>query len=1688
MGNFRLSFKRKNVSLASLSLNATENMMQDPLFTIYRHAFETNGSAYGDEQGSFRGQPSGAYGDTIVIDLFDRKVQYLQTEAVLVVNVWMAVVHELYEVLRTCRLHHNVNASMIALDGVAALWIGADQGFGSSKLGHLLYRLTEIAGERFGQDNEETWVNTGIVKMLNSIQIHLSVGLNCSPEAESTILRDDIYRLVDLMTIPLIQNLIHHVLTEEGNEFVDLYLSAVMPRVSACDVNLANEIYLDSTGLLTEDQKETWVESLQKAYSCFRLTCEDIGTYVSNETFPVCSQGQQPTVLAGYVTSSPDARILSYIDRDLVQLEIFLQSEANEAAFDLYRYGYNAPHSLQDLALNIVIPKPLHSLFDLYQGYYQSESNTFIDDEIQMVLRSEGDFKNASKAQTAEIIVGLVQYEITYLSVASSLQAAVEECWASMDDPATKYWDMGAAFFIGSIEGNRRAGKHGGRLLYGSSKRLCHTFKTCEKNGENSQANNMIIDALSHGKEYILNEECHSAGVVLQEQIIPALQVPLIQGALAYGAAADGLSSGSGDRSLGTAHAFSRGILPLVHQARQESALVIDRNLRYSYNATPVVDGLLEVAQAFHLALPAMDAKCEYIGTLKSAFLEDLCQSQANSSTSPAEIALSQVNSTAPPAEIAFGRYNFSSPETADQFASIALDVRDMNQATSVNDTKNIYENGLNAFRSSNDREYIAITLASFSTEAANFMCEDPMFNFFKYALYDDSSFDDENEATFTYANEIVQEALLNAENKELAAESSVILNVWMMIAHQLYNVVRTCEGRGNAKLHVDSAVALWIGKDQSEGKFSGGWLLYSVAQTASMQFGHNETESAVNSQLMKQFNELQSAADTCIEDPEVHLDIRIRVNDILRLLSIPLLQRLLTGISSGNSWQVELYAAAVIPQSVGCSPEVHSELGAVLYAGFSKDKMNDEVVRNLAVFMRCMRISCQDLEYSEQANSELKLLVSGICENLDVKSNETNLIGYSPNIDVQETARIDLDILQIGIFMRTRAYVAALDLYQSGQNSFERAVTKEGSSGKLVMSLQRLATLPEQTGVGHLSLFSEFYGTSSYADEIIMHCLDRTGLFRSGSRLQLADSVASTLQAMVSYIAVTWNLEQSLQTCKERKRSGAIDYWSTGIAFFVGSIDSSAPDGGYLLHSLGVEQCSRFNTCDGNGDSVANTALFELLEKGKEFLGKAQCSQAQELLHSEILPLLQVPLVQSTLYNSILDDTSEDDASGKQSAIGHIFAQSILPVVDEANTQSGLTIAEVFHSPLEPITTPYDAEAVFDAFKYALPKMNIDCHLLGQAVDRPDLSLCFEFDLPASVENHANIALDVAEMSKALMDGQNDLAQNIYIYGKNSHQSVEVNREQSLRSLQSFSTEKTSGMLEEPIFNLFLNSYSSGRDGPKFQESLSYADRFVQEALMTSSDSPDTIAAEAAVALNVWMYLSHMLHNALAYCSDNVTEGGNITHVIDEAAAYWIGDAKVGMDGQRGHLLYALADEMDGHFESSEENVLSVNQHILTLFAEAKHQLFEKDACSVDSDTLSELHSTVNEIHSQMMIPLVQGLIHSLKTDDRDRVRLYAYSLVPLIAVCNPAEYEYWQAVLLKAKYNVADSATIVDRIYGVLPCLGLRCSQVGVHFSEMVDKEMRSQCAESSKSTSYAGYRPADEFLEVRSSSLQP
>lgn len=277
-------------TLASLSQNAGRAMAANPLYESFVYTFQVIGfEEEGEPMGIFDDMPAEQYANTIVMDLFDINKPNLEAEAALVMNLWMAVVHELCEAARTCNLRtsEDNDSGARSLDRAAAFWIGLDQQHGDSETGSLLYNLAEQVGERFGQegDDGETEVNRRIIDLMNDIKTNIINTNMCAQGSTGYVeFRSLVNQIIRYMTVLLIQQLICH-LAESKDEpsdraFISLYTLSFLPRVHTCD-SILYKTLLHSLVLNAFDSNPNRfiTTHLQRAYSCLGISCEDVGSY-----------------------------------------------------------------------------------------------------------------------------------------------------------------------------------------------------------------------------------------------------------------------------------------------------------------------------------------------------------------------------------------------------------------------------------------------------------------------------------------------------------------------------------------------------------------------------------------------------------------------------------------------------------------------------------------------------------------------------------------------------------------------------------------------------------------------------------------------------------------------------------------------------------------------------------------------------------------------------------------------------------------------------------------------------------------------------------------------------------------------------------------------------------------------------------------------------------------------------------------------------------------------------------------------------------------------------------------------------------------------------------------------------------------------------------------------------------------
>lgn len=167
---------------------------------------------------------------------------------------------------------------------------------------------------------------------------------------------------------------------------------------------------------------------------------------------------------------------------------------------------------------------------------------------------------------------------------------------------------------------------------------------------------------------------------------------------------------------------------------------------------------------------------------------------------------------------LAWGRYAFWDFNVAENVSRFSLDIKGMSTAVSLEEARVVYESGgsvvSNGLFGSNNLAAIT-TLQGLSEYAPAIMSNDVMYNFYRYASYQDNDgvFDtnfEGNVRPWFYGDIVVRLAMDEnyGASAPLAAQAATVMNVWMMAA------VRQCKNDNgnnnyNAVGFIDSAVAM---------------------------------------------------------------------------------------------------------------------------------------------------------------------------------------------------------------------------------------------------------------------------------------------------------------------------------------------------------------------------------------------------------------------------------------------------------------------------------------------------------------------------------------------------------------------------------------------------------------------------------------------------------------------------------------------------------------------------------------------------------------------------------------------------------------------------------------------------------------------------------------------------------------
>ena len=214
------------ISLQCLSMGVQKEFIlrTNPLFVIYIYGLWSSdfGSSDPDEGSNklFFDADVLHYGETLVNEELNKSSGYdgkFTVETIQLVNMWMAMITEMYRAAGLCRDGAGDVLDFNPVDFAAALWFGTAQDADSSADGSSLYAWAQRAAMDFV--DQSISVTDEVNSRLTLLQTTYSDCRDSSGEEskkEGIEMKHMVDEITWLLTVPLVQHFIHHLAIEVG--------------------------------------------------------------------------------------------------------------------------------------------------------------------------------------------------------------------------------------------------------------------------------------------------------------------------------------------------------------------------------------------------------------------------------------------------------------------------------------------------------------------------------------------------------------------------------------------------------------------------------------------------------------------------------------------------------------------------------------------------------------------------------------------------------------------------------------------------------------------------------------------------------------------------------------------------------------------------------------------------------------------------------------------------------------------------------------------------------------------------------------------------------------------------------------------------------------------------------------------------------------------------------------------------------------------------------------------------------------------------------------------------------------------------------------------------------------------------------------------------------------------------------
>jgi len=1680
------------ISLQSLSTSIKweEISKTNPLYVLYMYGLWNSESGDSDGDGysnkMFDGKPLLPFGDTIVADEMEKESGFdakLTAETISLVNVWMAMTSELYRAVAYCR-DGTTNSDRNPVDDAAAFWFGS-QVDPNTTTGSTLFAWAGRAQSEF--TGFASGVNDEMIEMLSSLQnsyagCKAAAGKN-QRKNRALLMKTDVDYTIQIMTVPLVQNFIRSLASVSGiatqalndrDNYMVLYSLMVLPLISICDEIIFDDLWEDVLVGKQPYTAATFSETLkmvQDRFQCLGITCSMVGSSLDKgDTWPECvdNAASNRLELSGYTPATDESLGWSKIDLDISTILSFIVMEATPLAADIYNNGRNVDDTSTGKYFSIdgIRAPDTADVQDLWSSYL-AEGNGYNPTSIsQNAIEGTTEFESTSplkNSAAASLALATIDMHIATLD---SMYQAKTACTAKKQQQASSFWDRAAAITIGWAEGASEGGSDtDGHLFFQIAQELCEHFDSCDENGH-SKINNLVVEEFINGLQYVRTFQCDRLQSSI-DTIATLLQAVLVDN-LAFHTQ---FASDFDDMHCLLAYVSANAIVPFLRAAAPELANTVEAKIRVaSIPLTCVVedrDAIYSSLKSF-VTLSAID--CDLLGSQVCGL--DAGQSPIDSN--PDTVYTSNNSGHT----VANGEYV---PDVdVKDLSKLKQVIQGICNAVDTTSARNSYE----------DEDTIGMSIKSMSLYAKYRMDDELLFNQYVYALYDDvdktdGSFMFDGRPATEYAHTIATDAF-DAEIINTGCLAVKVLHVWMWIVHKLQLAVQQCdEGVPENYGAIDEAATLWE---------SG--LLFQMAENLGPRFGHQQMNGMtyLNRQIIDRLNSAQvyhqDKANSC-QSKNALGGLRVIVKEIVSYMTAVLIQKLIVAMvdypnsSSTQEDMVELMSFAVLPRIMGCG---HEELYYDLYeklATRSFDKSSIPFATTaIHSHLNCLGLSCDDIG-----------TVSGPVL-YPVCSDNFDIAGYVPvnPIATNTIAKLDLDAAAINQMIQLEKYDIATNIYLEGHNYYD--YDKEDIGFVSLRRMTQSATIG-YTSFPQYELYSSYFSEKgienkpdpgAFAHQIFMDATSPEGRFATATTEQRRSVVEITLASFVSYFSALEALYYASNSCPSDKDVATAAY-DGGVAFLIGSVEGTERGGnseqeGRFFYNVAKMACVYFDTCVEGGDAEINKMMLDTLIVGQNALKSSNCDGVSAAVDT-FATLTVVPLMQSLL--SFADDSDNEPD-------GYVTSMAIAPVVwDFDDALADKIVSEMAYES----NSPDKKSEVYSAINTMLADEDfkgIACDVISSLCDGgvdilPEEPIPIKPEEPTPISDglyvatsyigdKSAIALDVKEIEDRLQVKDVDRATFIYEEGMNSKIYDENGMPTSEeRSIQDFSLNSGRVMLRDPTYNLFITGLAD-----EYKEFLGkpvedYADSYVSTLLYSASP----IAGDAMVAINIWMEVTHSLHSAYEACkssilsADRSVDGRQLVEpqvaarFIDEAAAYWIGDGQSTGSSSKGHLLYALTEIISEEYGERSNSQSTINTRIIDLLQQAKNHIAISRSCTTSTDSHLKLRNIIDEIIPLMAVPLLRSLLHAMKQNDAERVKLYAIAVLPLFAKCNPSTYLELKNDLIDNTLLSTEKNYVYSRIITLYDCLGIDCHLIG----KLIGDDFAYKCEDGSKVKSLAGYR---------------